>query len=208
MKRLFAVDVGIKIWEKSRGIADYGYSTLTVAADSMAELSDIFFEIVRVLDDEFPQRVKWRSFGYPLQSKILELKLLSGVRNSLVAGGVIKKNENTNIYSYVQPVLEIFSVSDFMSLGQARYTMILFERRFSELDLLWGVCRDADIGVSDSALHEILKKLGGGVVCRIFEADKFAVAQFFGAISVIDKLGSDISMLGFKRASQEAILTM
>jgi len=78
---------------------------------------------------EWPTTIKWRTVGYSLEDqKIQEIRLRKDIESTLGANGVIKKNENTKIYSYLNPTDTLENKLKPDELTQYRNTFLILKK--------------------------------------------------------------------------------
>lgn len=104
MRTFYIYDPGIKLCEQPEFAPSPDFVSFTIISASLQDIWSTWIKISRSLSLEWPTTIKWRTIGYSLENqKIQEIRLRKDIESTLGANGILKKNAETKIYSYLNP---------------------------------------------------------------------------------------------------------
>ncbi|AJR05715.1 hypothetical protein C9J03_00990 [Photobacterium gaetbulicola] len=207
MKSIYLYDVGIRPWEQTTSVADHRFATITVVQRSVSDLLGLWLTLVTSVSERLPRALKWRTVGHSIEgSKVQELKLLKQLRSGLVNDDLLRKNEDSNIYSYVKRLSESMSEFDLNTITQAQYTSLLFlPDREPSIATVWKVFKNSDTGLDAMGMERTLDLLDNLLICRVTESDTHVSTQFIGVVEQVDELLVKLNDLNITRVESDDV---
>lgn len=206
MNSLYICELGIKLWEQPAHTTAPGLTTISILDKSISDIWATWQELTKTLIIDWPIAVKWRTIGHSLeQHKVQELLLRKEISKDLTSNDIIKKNENTKIYSYAQfisPGDTLFNPSE---LTQYRNTLLLLIKSAPNLDEIWKKLSIADKGVTPDNIFSFLCSELETVIGRFIEHDIYSAAQIICPIKYSSNIETLLNNMNLQKISASEI---
>jgi hypothetical protein len=164
-------------------------------AGTLQDLWTTWKAVSNFLAPEWPVTIKWRTIGYSLeQQKIQELRLQKEILTSLSPNGLLKKNEKTKIYSYV----DFTNTNDIMftpnELTQYRNTILILKKEEEDAYKIWSQLSEND-RLNAAAIAKFLKSNRDALIARFLESDTHSTAHIITSQKYSERIKSILSKL-------------
>ncbi|NWD71222.1 hypothetical protein HX870_26850 [Pseudomonas gingeri] len=176
---------GINRWTRTDKIECKNTSTITILGSSTDELKKIWLPIEKALLSTWPNRIRWSSSGFSnFHSKSHEYIEQKNLKEKMLPGDTLKKNEKTGIYSYMKPIIEPSKEVDIETYMAPSSTALLFLKNHKKTtEELWEAFSHADRDLSSRHINTLIKSCEDLVICSFSEdTESHAAAQLFCSV--------------------------
>jgi hypothetical protein len=178
MNSLYICESGIKLWEQPARTTAPDFTTFSILDNSISDIWANWQKLAEALLLNWPITMKWRTIGHSLeQYKVQELLLRKEISKDLNSADIIKKNEKTKIYSYIQHINIGDTLFNPNELTQYRNTLLLLNKSEPNIEKTWEKLSITDKGVSSDHLANFLCNERESIIGRFIENDTYSVAQ-------------------------------
>jgi hypothetical protein len=196
MSTFYICEPGIKLWEQPTYTTAPGFITFSFLGPSILEIWATWRKVTNSLAPEWPIVMKWRTVGYSLeQHKIQEVRLRKEIEKTLSNEDLIKKNETSKIYSYIQSSNSLDNKFEPNELTQHRNTILILKKTAPSIPPLWEQLSKADKGISSQNIFNFLTNERETLIGRFIESDTHSIAQLISPIEHSKKIKSIIEEL-------------
>ena len=183
MNSLYICESGIKLWEQPAGTTAPDFTTFSILDESISDIWTDWQKLAEALLLNWPITMKWRTIGHSLeQYKVQELLLRKEISKDLNSTDIIKKNEKTKIYSYIQHINIGDTLFEPNELTQYRNTLLLLNKSEPNIEKTWEKLSITDKGVSSEHLANFLCNERESIIGRFIENDTYSVAQIICSV--------------------------
>lgn len=157
MRTFYICESGIKLCEQPEHTISPDFVSFTLISASLQDIWSTWKKISNSLSLEWPTTTKWRTVGYSLEDqKIQEIRLRKDIESTLGANGILKKNENTKIYSYLDPTDTVKNNLRPDELTQYRNTFLILNKNEPNTDILWDQLSTGDKAVTSKSIFDFM----------------------------------------------------
>jgi hypothetical protein len=179
MSTFYICEPGIRLWEQSIYTTAPGIITFSFLGPYILEVWATWSKVTNSLE----------------QHKIQEVRLRKEIEKTLTDEDLIKKNETSKIYSYIQSSNSLDNKLEPNELTQHRNTILIFKKSTPNLNLIWEQLSKADKGITSQNIFDLLTNSRETLIGRFIESDTHSAAQLIAPIEYSDKIKSLIEML-------------
>ncbi|MGA5589544.1 hypothetical protein ACPCHW_25160 [Pseudomonas siliginis] len=198
MNIYYTCEPGIKFHETPEHFSAPDFMSIALIAGTLQDLWTTWKAVSNFLAPEWPVTIKWRTIGYSLeQQKIQELRLQKEILTSLSPNGLLKKNEKTKIYSYV----DFTNTNDIMftpnELTQYRNTILILKKEEEDAYKIWSQLSEND-RLNAAAIEKFLKSNRDTLIARFLESDTHSTAHIITSKKYSERITSILSKLNIE----------
>lgn len=206
MKTAYINESGIKPWDQIEQIGDTRFSTLTLIDHDFKDLWDSWCNVAEYLVEEWPIKREWRSIGWgDFFSKTEEYLLKKCLSDQIKNGDIFGKNEKTNIYSIIKN-LPINSKKIINSaLEGSSETILVMQKADAAIERLLTDMTIFEKGSTTTSMKTFLELQPNAVLCRFFDSETHAAAQFTSMVDSQEKLVSAIKKNEIRKITQQDV---
>jgi hypothetical protein len=198
MNIYYTCEPGITFHETPEQLADLNFMSIALIADTLQNLWCTWKDVSHILAPEWPITIKWRTVGYSLeQQKIQEIRLQKEILRSLSPNGILKKNEKTKIYSYVDPTNTNNIIFTPNELTQYRNTILIIKKEKPDLFKVWNQLSEND-RIDVKSIASFLNSNTDTFIARFLESDTHSTAQLIVPEKHSDTVKSILSKLNMQ----------
>ncbi|MGC3935068.1 hypothetical protein [Pseudomonas atacamensis] len=198
MSIYYTCEPGIKFHETPEQFSDPDFMSIALVAGTLQDLWSTWKAVSNFLAPEWPVTIKWRTIGYSLeQQKIQELRLQKEILTSLSPNGLLKKNEKTKIYSYV----DFTNTNDITftpnELTQYRNTILILKKEEEDAYKIWSHLSEND-KLNVAAIAKFLKNNRDTLIARFLESNTHSTAHIITPEKYSERIKSILSKLNIE----------
>jgi hypothetical protein len=190
MKPFYTYIKGIKLWENANLLVDENFVTISLVGQKLEDIYSCWVDIYNMLRINAPNIFKWLTTAVEFDgSKVQEIKLLKKFQKELQIESIFDKKKD-NIYYYIEKIsLNPINI-DLNTLTAYKYTGIIFmSNQHEDLNNIWDIFGYANKGLTPLIAYDILNKLPGSIICRVYEdIDTHVVIQYIAKLADIKDL--------------------
>ncbi|WP_127797582.1 hypothetical protein [Pseudomonas syringae] len=203
MNTFYICEPGIKLCEQPIYTTAPGFVSYSFYSASLSEAWSIWKKLSIALSTEWPVTIKWRTVGDSLeQQKIQEIRLRKDIEKTLGKNGFIKKNEQTKIYSYLNPEKTEKNEINPNELTQYRNTFLILKKQTPDMQALWDQLSNGDKGVTSNSLFNFLTLDREALIGRFLESDTHSTAQLISPIEYHTKINSILEKINITKTTE------
>jgi len=200
MRTFYICESGVKLCEQPEYTLSPDFVSFTLISASLQNIWSNWEKISHSLALEWPTTIKWRTVGYSLEDqKIQEIRLRKDIESTLGANGVIKKNENTKIYSYLNPTDTLENKLKPDEPTQYRNTFLILKKIKPDKYLLWDQLSKDDKAVTSKSVFDFMTIDKETLIARFLESDTHSTLQLIAPAENPNKITSLLENLKIKK---------
>jgi hypothetical protein len=200
MKIFYICDSGIKLHEQPEYTLSPDFVSFTIISASLQDIWSNWETISHSLAQEWPTTIKWRTVGYSLEDqKIQEIRLRKDIESTLGANGILKKNENTKIYSYLDPTDTVKNNLRPDELTQYRNTFLILKKTKPDTDILWDQLSKSDNAVTSKSIFVFMSLDKETLIARFLESDTHSTLQIIAPAQNTNEITTLLESLKIKK---------
>jgi hypothetical protein len=200
MRTFYICESGVKLCEQPEYTLSPDFVSFTLISASLQDIWSNWEKISYSLAQEWPTTIKWRTVGYSLEyQKIQEIRLRKDIESTLGANEVIKKNENTKIYSYLDPTDTLENKLRPDKLTQHRNTFLILKKIEPDKYLLWDQLSKSDKTVTSKSVFDFMTIDKETIIARFLESDTHSTLQLIAPAETLNKITSLLENLKIKK---------
>lgn len=206
MRTFYIYDSGIKLCEQPELAPSPDFVSFTIISASLQDIWSTWEKISRSLSLEWPTTIKWRTIGYSLEGqKIQEIRLRKDIESTLGANGILKKNAETKIYSYLDPTDTHENRFKPDELTQYRNTFLILKKNTPDLLLLWEQLSKDDKAVTSRSILKFMNFDRETLIARFLESDTHSTLQLIAPAENLKKITSILENLEIRKVTHTEI---
>lgn len=209
MRTFYIYDSGIKLCEQPEFAPSPDFVSFTIISASLQDIWSTWKKISRSLSLEWPTTIKWRTIGYSLEDqKIQEIRLRKDIESTLGANGILKKNAETKIYSYLDPTDTHENRFKPDELTQYRNTFLILKKNTPDLILFWEQLSKDDKAVTSRSILKFMNFDRETLIARFLESDTHSTLQLIAPAEKLKKITSILENLEIRKVTHTEIPEM
>lgn len=206
MKTAYINETGVKPWNGVEQIDDSQFSTLTLIDHDFPCVWDSWCNVAECLVEEWPIKREWRSIGWgDFYSRTEEYLLKKELADQIKNGDLFGKNDSTNIYSIIKNIPTLPRDITNSALEGSSETILIMQKSVPSIEQLWTDMTIFEKKVTTKNIKTFLETHPQTVLCRFFDSETHAAAQFISMIDVQEKLVSAIQKNEIREITQREV---
>ncbi|MDQ0668753.1 MULTISPECIES: hypothetical protein [unclassified Pseudomonas] len=206
MKTAYINETGVKPWNGVEQIDDSQFSTLTLIDHDFRCVWDSWCNVAECLVEEWPIKREWRSIGWgDFYSRTEEYLLKKELAGQIKNGDLFGKNDSTNIYSIIKNIPTLPRDITNSALEGSSETILIMQKSVPSIEQLWTDMTIFEKKVTTKNIKTFLEIHPQTVLCRFFDSETHAAAQFISMIDVQEKLVSAIQKNEIREITQREV---
>lgn len=206
MKTAYINETGVKPWNGVEQIDDSQFSTLTLIDHDFRCVWDSWCNVAECLVEEWPIKREWRSIGWgDFYSRTEEYLLKKELAGQIKNGDLFGKNDSTNIYSIIKNIPTLPRDITNSALEGSSETILIMQKSVPSIEQLWTDMTIFEKKVTTKNIKTFLEIHPQTVLCRFFDSEIHAAAQFISMIDVQEKLVSAIQKNEIREITQREV---
>ncbi|NVZ34901.1 hypothetical protein HX779_23175 [Pseudomonas sp. A4002] len=206
MKTAYINETGVKPWNGVEQIDDSQFSTLTLIDHDFRCVWDSWCNVAECLVEEWPIKREWRSIGWgDFYSRTEEYLLKKELAGQIKNGDLFGKNDRTNIYSIIKNIPTLPRDITNSALEGSSETILIMQKSVTSIEQLWTDMTIFEKKVTTKNIKNFLEIHPQTVLCRFFDSETHAAAQFISMIDVQEKLVSAIQKNEIREITQREV---
>lgn len=206
MKTAYINETGVKPWNGVEQIDDSQFSTLTLIDHDFRCVWDSWCNVAECLVEEWPIKREWRSIGWgDFYSRTEEYLLKKELAGQIKNGDLFGKNDRTNIYSIIKNIPTLPRDITNSALEGSSETILIMQKSVPSIEQLWTDMTIFEKKVTTKNIKNFLEIHPQTVLCRFFDSETHAAAQFISMIDVQEKLVSAIQKNEIREITQREV---
>ncbi|GGK39484.1 hypothetical protein SAMN04490189_4784 [Pseudomonas koreensis] len=206
MRTFYIYDPGIKLCEQPEFAPSPDFVSFTIISASLQDIWSTWIKISRSLSLEWPTTIKWRTIGYSLENqKIQEIRLRKDIESTLGANGILKKNAETKIYSYLNPTDTHENRFKPDELTQYRNTFLILKKNTPDLLLLLEQLSKDDKAVTSRSILKFMNFDRETLIARFLESDTHSTLQLITPAENLKKITPIFENLEIRKVTHTEI---
>ncbi|NVZ95739.1 hypothetical protein HX819_08605 [Pseudomonas sp. D6002] len=206
MKTAYINETGVKPWNGVEQIDDSQFSTLTLIDHDFRCVWDSWCNVAECLVEEWPIKREWRSIGWgDFYSRTEEYLLKKELAGQIKNGDLFGKNDSTNIYSIIKNIPTLPRDITNSALEGSSETILIMQKSVPSIEQLWTDMTIFEKKVTTKNIKTFLEIHPQTVLCRFFDSETHAAAQFVSMIDVQEKLVSAIQKNEIREITQREV---
>ncbi|NIL17433.1 hypothetical protein AU074_06665 [Pseudomonas sp. ATCC PTA-122608] len=206
MKTAYINEVGVKPWNEIEQIDDARFSTLTLIDHDFHGVWSSWCNVAEYLLEEWPIKREWRSIGWgEFFSKTEEYLLKKRLSDQIKNGDVFEKNINTNIYSIIKNLPTNPKKIINSALEGSSETILVMQKSGAAIEQLWIDMTIFEKRATTESTSTFLKNQTHTILCRFFDSETHAAAQFISMIDAQENLVSAIKKNEIREITQQDV---
>ncbi|NWC70854.1 hypothetical protein HX873_23430 [Pseudomonas sp. P7758] len=206
MKTAYINETGVKPWNGVEQIDDSQFSTLTLIDHDFRCVWDSWCNVAECLVEEWPIKREWRSIGWGVfYSRTEEYLLKKELAGQIKNGDLFGKNDGTNIYSIIKNIPTLPRDITNSALEGSSETILIMQKSAPSIEQLWTDMTIFEKKVTTKNIKTFLEIHPQTVLCRFFDSETHAAAQFISMIDVQEKLVSAIQKNEIREITQREV---
>ncbi|WP_087694066.1 hypothetical protein [Pseudomonas sp. PE-S1G-1] len=206
MKTAYINETGVKPWNGVEQIDDSQFSTLTLIDHDFRCVWDSWCNVAECLVEEWPIKREWRSIGWgDFYSRTEEYLLKKELADQIKNGDLFGKNDSTNIYSIIKNIPTLPRDIKNSALEGSSETILIMQKSVPSIEQLWTDMTIFEKKVTTKNIKTFLEIHPQTVLCRFFDSETHAAAQFISMIDVQEKLVSAIQKNEIREITQREV---
>ncbi|NVZ12315.1 MULTISPECIES: hypothetical protein [unclassified Pseudomonas] len=206
MKTAYINETGVKPWNGVEQIDDSQFSTLTLIDHDFRCVWDSWCNVAECLVEEWPIKREWRSIGWgDFYSRTEEHLLKKELAGQIKNGDLFGKNDSTNIYSIIKNIPTLPRDITNSALEGSSETILIMQKSVPSIEQLWTDMTIFEKKVTTKNIKTFLEIHPQTVLCRFFDSETHAAAQFISMIDVQEKLVSAIQKNEIREITQREV---
>lgn len=208
MKTAYINETGVKPWNGVEQIDDSQFSTLTLIDHDFRCVWDSWCNVAECLVEEWPIKREWRSIGWgDFYSRTEEYLLKKELADQIKNGDLFGKNDSTNIYSIIKNIPTLPRDITNSALEGSSETILIMQKSVPSIEQLWTDMTIFEKKVTTKNIKTFLETHPQTVLCRFFDSETHAAAQFISMIDVQEKLVSAIQKNEIREITQREVFS-
>lgn len=206
MKTAYINETGVKPWNGVEQIDDSQFSTLTLIDHDFRCVWDSWCNVAECLVEEWPIKREWRSIGWgDFYSRTEEYLLKKELAGQIKNGDLFGKNDRTKIYSIIKNIPTLPRDITNSALEGSSETILIMQKSAPSIEQLWTDMTIFEKKVTTKNIKTFLEIHPQTVLCRFFDSETHAAAQFISMIDVQEKLVSAIQKNEIREITQREV---
>lgn len=206
MKTAYIIETGIKPWDQIVQIGDAQFSTLTLIDHDFRCVWDSWCNVAECLVEEWPIKLEWRSTGWvDFCSKTEEYLLKKELAGQIKNGDLFGKNDSTNIYTIIKNIPNRPRDIINSALEGSSETILIMQKSVPLIEQLWADMTIFEKKVTTKNIKTFLEIHPQTVLCRFFDSETHAAAQFISMIDTQENLVSAIKKNEIREITQQDV---
>jgi len=206
MKTAYINETGVKPWNGVEQIDDSQFFTSTLIDHDFRCVWDSWCNVAECLVEEWPIKREWRSIGWgDFYSRTEEYLLKKELAGQIKNGDLFGKNDSTNIYSIIKNIPTLPRDITNSALEGSSETILIMQKSVPSIEQLWTDMTIFEKKVTTKNIKTFLEIHPQTVLCRFFDSETHAAAQFISMIDVQEKLVSAIQKNEIREITQREV---